>query len=137
MLGVSVKEMMKEALVKWRKQPSIIRVDKPTRIDRARRLGYKAKQGFVVVRVRIRKGGARKPRPKSGRRQKAMGVTKYTRGKSLKQIAQERVKKKYVNLLPLNSYLVWKDGKHAWFEVILIDPNQPTTKSKSVILPRA
>jgi large subunit ribosomal protein L15e len=136
-LGVSVKEMMKEALVKWRKQPSIIRVDKPTRIDRARRLGYKAKQGFVVARVRIRKGGARKPRPKSGRRQKAMGVTKYTRGKSLKQIAQERVKKKYVNLLPLNSYLVWQDGKHAWFEVILIDPNQPTIKSISVILPRA
>ncbi len=127
-LGISIKALMKESLIKWRKQPSIIRINKPTRIDRARRLGYKAKQGFVVVRVRIRKGGARKARPKSGRRQKAMGVNKYTRGKSLKQIAEERVKRKYVNLRPLNSYFLWGDGKHSWFEVLLIDPNQPSIK---------
>ncbi|MEM3745397.1 MAG: 50S ribosomal protein L15e, partial [Candidatus Bathyarchaeia archaeon] len=36
-----VKEIMRQRVVEWRKQPSIIRIDKPTRIDRARRLGYK------------------------------------------------------------------------------------------------
>ena len=30
--------------VQWRKQNAIIRIDKPSRIQRARRLGYKAKQ---------------------------------------------------------------------------------------------
>jgi large subunit ribosomal protein L15e len=128
-LGASIKDLMKEALVKWRKQPSVIRVTKPTRIDKARRLGYKAKPGFIVVRVRIRKGGARKARPRSGRRPKAMGVTKYTRAKSLRKIAQERAARKYVNLTPLNSYFVWEDGKHAWFEVLMVDPNHPTVKS--------
>jgi len=50
-------QVMKMRLIKWRRQPSIVRVEKPTRLDRARALGYKAKQGFVVVRVRVRKVG--------------------------------------------------------------------------------
>lgn len=138
MLGVSVKEWMKETLIKWRKQPSVIRVMKPTRIDKARRLGYKAKPGFIVVRVRVRKGGARKPRPRSGRRPKALGVTKYTREKSLREIAQERATRKYVNLIPLNTYFIWEDGKHAWFEVLMVDPNHPSIKSdKSQPVPEA
>lgn len=34
----------------YRQLPSIHRASKPTRPDKARRLGYKAKQGFVVYR---------------------------------------------------------------------------------------
>lgn len=34
----------------YRQLPSIHRATKPTRPDKARRLGYKAKQGFVVYR---------------------------------------------------------------------------------------
>ncbi|MEM4649883.1 MAG: 50S ribosomal protein L15e, partial [Candidatus Bathyarchaeia archaeon] len=82
-----VKNLMRELLVKWRREPSVVRIEKPTRLDKARKLGYKAKQGFIIVRVKVRRGGARKPRPRSGRRQKAMGVKKYTRAKSLKKIA--------------------------------------------------
>jgi len=106
-----------------------VRIDKPTRIDRARRLGYKAKKGFVMVRVRVRRGGRRKPRPKMGRRQKRMGVKKYTPAKSIKLIGEERVARKYPNLEVLNSYWVWEDGVSKWFEVILVDPSSPSIKS--------
>ena len=124
-----VRDIMRERTIIWRRQPVIVRIDKPTRIDRARRLGYKAKKGFVVVRVRVRRGGRRKPRPKMGRRQKRMGVSKYTPSKSIKLIAEERVARKYPNLEVLNSYWVWEDGRSKWFEIILIDPNNPSIQS--------
>ena len=116
-----VKEVMKERVILWRKEPAISRVDKPTRIDRARRLGYKDKAGFVVARVRVRKSGLRKQRPKSGRRQKKMGVSKIKSTKSMRLIAEERAARKYPNLEVLNSYWVWQDGIYKWFEVILVD----------------
>ena len=121
-----VKSLMRKRVIVWRRQPTIVRVDKPTRIDRARRLGYKAKKGFVVVRVRVRRGGRRKPRPKMGRRQKRMGVSKYTPAKSIKLIGEERVARKYPNLEVLSSYWVWEDGVSKWYEVILVDPSSPS-----------
>jgi len=124
-----LRDLMRERAISWRRQPVIVRIEKPTRIDRARRLGYKAKKGFVVVRVRIRRGGRRKPRPKMGRRQKRMGVSKYTPAKSIKLIAEERVARKYPNLEVLNSYWVWEDGVSKWYEVILVDPNSPSIKT--------
>jgi len=124
-----VQNLMRQRVIQWRRQPVINRIEKPTRIDRARRLGYKAKKGFVVVRVRVRRGGRRKPRPKMGRRQKRMGVKKYTAAKSIKLIGEERVARKYPNLEVLNSYWVWQDGVSKWFEVILVDPNHPSIKS--------
>lgn len=128
-----VKELMKKRVIRWRRQPSIVRIEKPTRLDRARRLGYKAKKGFVVVRVRVRRGGRRKPRPRMGRRQKRMGVSKYTPAKSLKLIAEERVARKYPNLEVLNSYWVWEDGTSKWFEVIFVDPHHPSVKSDKTL----
>ncbi len=124
-----VRTLMRKRVIVWRRQPTIVRVDKPTRIDRARRLGYKAKKGFVVVRVRVRRGGRRKPRPKMGRRPKRMGVSKYTPAKSIKLIGEERVARKYPNLEVLSSYWVWEDGRSKWYEVILVDPNSPSIKS--------
>ena len=124
-----VQNLMRQRVIQWRRQPVINRIEKPTRIDRARRLGYKAKKGFVVVRVRVRRGGRRKPRPKMGRRQKRMGVKKYTAAKSIQLIGEERVARKYPNLEVLNSYWVWEDGVSKWYEVILVDPNHPSIKS--------
>ena len=123
------KEVMRQAAIEWRRDRVICRIETPTRLDRARRIGYRAKQGFVVVRVKIRKGGARKARPVSGRRQRAMGVAKYTRAKNLKQIAQERVAKRFPNLKVLNSYWVWQDGRNTWFETVLFDPHHPAARS--------
>jgi len=116
-----VGEIMRERVIVWRRQPAIYRIDKPTRIDRARRLGYKDKPGYVVVRVRVRRGGLRKPRPRAGRRQKRMGVRKYKPAKSLRLIAEERAARKFPNLEVLNSYWVWEDGRYKWFEVIMVD----------------
>jgi len=115
--------------IEYRKGRSIQRVEKPTKIYRARELGYKAKQGYVVVRARIRKGGMHKTRPKRGRKPRAMGVSKYTTGKSLQWIAEERVQRKYPNLEVLNSYKIYSDGKSWYYEVILVDPSHPVIKS--------
>jgi large subunit ribosomal protein L15e len=128
-----VGELARERLVEWRRQPVINRIEKPTRLDRARRLGYKAKQGFVMVRVRVRRGGLRKVRPKAGRRPKRMGVKKFKPAKSLKLIAEERVARKFPNLEVLNSYWVGEDGRSKWFEVIMVDPSHPVIKADKSI----
>jgi len=128
-----VKELMRQRAIEWRKQPTIFRIERPTRLDRARNLGYKAKQGFVIARVRVRRAGMRKTRPKSGRRPKRIGVTKYKLAKNMRLIAEERAARKFPNLEVLNSYWVWEDGRFKWFEVIMVDPNHPVIKSdKSV-----
>ncbi|MEM1563196.1 MAG: 50S ribosomal protein L15e [Candidatus Bathyarchaeia archaeon] len=124
-----VEELMRQRLIEWRKEPAIVRVEKPTRLDRARKLGYKAKQGFIIVRVRVRRGGLRKQRPRSGRRPKRMGVRKYKPAKSLKLIAEERAARKFPNLEVLNSYWVGEDGRFKWFEVIMVDPHHPAIKA--------
>ena len=120
-----VEELNRQRLVQWRKQPVTLRIEHPTRLDRARKLGYKAKQGFVVARTKVRRGGMRKQRPRAGRRPKRMGVAKFKPAKSLKLIAEERTAKHFPNLEVLNSYWVGEDGKHKWFEVILLDPKAP------------
>ncbi|MGQ9624915.1 MAG: 50S ribosomal protein L15e [Candidatus Bathycorpusculaceae bacterium] len=124
-----VDELMRQRLIEWRKQPAICRIEKPTRLDRARKLGYKAKQGFVIVRVHVRRGGLRKQRPKAGRRPKRMGVKKFKPAKSLRLIAEERAARKFPNLQVLNSYWVGEDGRSKWFEILMVDPNHPAIKA--------
>ncbi|KAK8825960.1 hypothetical protein WA556_003691, partial [Blastocystis sp. ATCC 50177/Nand II] len=48
----------------YRQLPKVCRVTHPTRPDKARKLGMKAKQGYVVYRVAIRRGGRKRPNPK-------------------------------------------------------------------------
>jgi large subunit ribosomal protein L15e len=120
-------ELLRERPIQWRREPSILRIDKPTRIDRARSLGYKAKKGFVVVRIKLLRGGRQRPLIKKGRRSKHRRRQKIV-GKSYQWIAEERVARKFKNLEVLNSYQVAKDGKYYWFEVILVDPNHPAIK---------
>ncbi|MHA1835758.1 MAG: 50S ribosomal protein L15e, partial [Candidatus Odinarchaeia archaeon] len=104
------KELMKERLIKWRREPAVVRINKPTRLDRARKIGYKAKQGYIVVRVRVRRGSLRRERPKMGRKPRKMGFKKLTPGKNLQWIAEERAARKYPNMEVLNSYWVAEDG---------------------------
>ncbi len=121
-------ELWRERLIKWRREPSTIRLEKPTRIDRARSLGYKAKQGFIVVRQRVMRGGHRRPQIKKGRRSKHSRRALIL-GKSYQQIAEERASKHYPNCEVLNSYWVAKDGKYYWYEVILVDKAHPAILS--------
>ncbi len=113
----------------WREQGAIERIERPTRLDKARELGYKAKQGIVVVRVSVRKGGARKQRFKAGRRSKRQGVNRIGRRKSIQRIAEERASRKHPNLRVLNSYWVGEDGSQKWHEIILVDPEHPAIQN--------
>ena len=113
----------------WREEGAVVRIDRPTRLDKARSQGYKAKQGVVMARVSVRKGGARKERFEKGRRSKRQGVTRITRRKNLQRVAEERAARTYPNLRVLNSYSVGQDGRQKWHEVILVDPNHPAIEN--------
>ncbi|MEM2932952.1 MAG: 50S ribosomal protein L15e [Candidatus Pacearchaeota archaeon] len=114
-------------LVDFRREPAVLLLKKPTRIDKARRLGYKAKQGIYVARVRVKRGGHKRPRPKSGRKSGKLTIRK-TLGMNYRWIAEQRASKK-TGLEVLNSYYLAKDGKYYWYEVILIDPNASEIKA--------
>jgi len=121
------KKVLRERMISWRKGNTVVKVEKPLRIDRARSLGYKAKKGFIVVRVRIKRGGRKRPLRRKGRRSKRQ-TTHKTLKMNYKWVAESRAARKFRNLEVLNSYNIGKDGIHYFFEVILIDKNRPEIK---------
>lgn len=72
------------------------RISRPSRPDKARRLGYKAKQGFVIYRIRVRRGNRKKPVSKGATFGKPVhhGVNHLKYQRSLKSTAEERVGRK-------------------------------------------
>lgn len=116
-------------LIEWRAGDSFVRVEKPLRLDRARALGYKAKQGVVMVRARVRRGGLNKVRPVQGRVPSKMGVNKITMRQNIQAIAEIRASKHFPNMEVLNSYWVGEDGKNLYYEVIMVDPYHPVIRS--------
>ena len=126
------KKTLRERMITWRKSGVFTKVDKPLRIDRARALGYKNKKGFVIIRIRIKRGGHKRPRPNKGRRSKRLH-TRKTLKMSYKWIAEQRVARKYKNLEVLNSYQIGKDGVHYFYEVICVDPSKPEIKNDKTI----
>ena len=119
----------RDRMAQWRRDPVINRIEKPTRLDAARRMGYKAKPGVIMVRTRVRRGGLRKSKINMKRKPSKMGMLKITMAKSTKRIAEERVARKFPNLEVLNSYWVGEDGKNKFFEVILLDPSHPVIQA--------
>ena len=116
---------LKSKAIAWRAEPTIHRIERPRRLDRARRLGYKAKQGIVVVRTRVSRGGMRKQRPVAGRRPKHLGVVHIKQGINMRKVAERRVSEKFPNLEVMGSYYLHKDGMNIWYEVILADTAHP------------
>lgn len=109
----------------YRQLPVIHRCNRPSRPEKARKLGYKAKQGYVVYRVRIRRGG-RKKQVRKGivhGKPKSAGVVGLKAKKSLRVVAEERVGRRLGNLRVLNSYWVGQDATFKFYEVILVDPS--------------
>ncbi|KAJ9191731.1 hypothetical protein DTO164E3_8694 [Paecilomyces variotii] len=102
----------------------IHRASRPSRPDKARRLGYKAKQGYVIYRVRVRRGGRKRPVPKGATYGKPtnQGVNQLKYQRSLKSTAEERVGRHAANLRVLNSYWINQDSTYKYYEVILVDP---------------
>lgn len=107
----------------YRQHPSIVRATRPTRPDKARRLGYKAKQGYVIYRVRVRRGGRKRPVPKGIVYGKPtnQGVTQLKFQRSKRSIAEERAGRKLGGLKVLNSYWINEDSTYKYYEVILVD----------------
>jgi len=108
----------------YRQLNVIHRASRPSRPDKARRLGYKAKQGYVIYRIRVRRGGRKRPVPKGAvyGKPKHMGINQLKFERSLRSVAEERVGRKCGNLRVLNSYWVNQDSTYKYYEVILVDP---------------
>ena len=124
-----LKDLNRARRVEWRREENFCRIERPTRLDRARNAGYKAKQGYVLVRGRVRKGSFQKRQIKAGRRAKRKGILAITVGKSLQRMAEERAQKRFPNLEVLNSYWVGADGQNEWYEIILVDPHHPVIQA--------
>jgi len=129
----------------------IHRASRPSRPDKARRLGYKAKQGYVIYRVRVRRGNRKKPVPKGklhpscaffGSKcspgatygkpvRQGVNHLKFQRG--LRSVAEERVGRRCGNLRVLNSYWVNQDGVYKYYEVILVDPSHKAVRAYVIL----
>ncbi|KAK1237729.1 hypothetical protein MKX07_003565 [Trichoderma sp. CBMAI-0711] len=109
----------------YRQLNVIHRASRPSRPDKARRLGYKAKQGYVIYRVRVRRGGRKRPAPKGATYGKPtnQGINQLKYQRSLKATAEERVGRRCANLRVLNSYWINQDSTYKYYEVILVDPS--------------
>merc|ERR1712093_507665 len=110
------------------------RASRPSRPDKARRLGYKAKQGYVIYRVRVRRGGRKRPVPKGATYGKTtnQGVNQLKYQRSLKSTAEERVGRRCANLRVLSSYWINQDSTYKYFEVILVDPQHKHRESRGL-----
>ncbi len=124
-----MQEYYKERVINWRKLPSVVRIARPNRPDRAKSLGYKAKQGVVIALVRLKKGGRNRPDTIRGRKPKKRGLRLFSPKKSRQWIAEERAARRYPNLEALNSYEVADDGQYYWFDVIMVDKHHPAILS--------
>jgi len=117
-------ETLRKRMTEWRASEVITRVENPLRLDRAHALGYKAKKGIFIVRVRVNRGGHKKTRPAKGRRSKRM-TPRMTLKLNYKTIAERKAARKFANCEVVNSYWIGKDGVHYFFEVILADRDSP------------
>lgn len=124
------REMLQSRMIQWRAGNSVVKVERPLRIDRARSLGYKAKKGIIVLRSRVLRGGRKRTRHKHGRKSRKQYVRKILK-MNYKWVSEIRCEKKYPNLEVLNSYPIGKDGKYYFFEVIMVDPTRNEIKNDS------
>lgn len=119
---------LKQRITVWRRQSPVERIQKPTNVARARELGYKAKQGVVMARVRVGRGLSHRRKIKAGRKPSKEGRY-YAFRKSLQAVAEERAAARFSNCEVLNSYYVGEDGDYKFFEVVLLDATHPSVLS--------
>ncbi|RWW10095.1 hypothetical protein GW17_00026382 [Ensete ventricosum] len=98
----------------YRQLPSIVRVTRPTRPDKARRLGYKAKQGYVIYRVRVRRGGRKRPVPKGivYGKPKHQGITQLKFQRNKRSVAEERAGRNAIRNDPRINWICKGVHKH-------------------------
>ncbi len=125
-------ELVRTRLIDWRKETTPLRIEHPTDLISAKRLGYKSKKGFILSRVRVPRGQKQRPSIRHGRRSAHMRQRLVLK-KSYQIVAEQRANKAYPNLEILNSYKVGQDGLHYWYEIILVDPKSPQINADSAL----
>jgi large subunit ribosomal protein L15e len=115
----------------YRQLPKIYKCTRPTRTDKAHRLGYKAKQGYSIYRVAVRRGGRKRPNYKGivYGKPKNQGITQLKFVRNLRSVAEERVGARCTNMRVLNSYWVNQDATFKYYEVILVDPQHTVIRN--------
>ncbi|VDP28694.1 unnamed protein product, partial [Soboliphyme baturini] len=80
--------------------------------------------GYVIYRVRVRRGGHKRPVTKGQTygKPKSHGVNQLKLAKSLRAVAEQRAGRRCGALRVLNSYWVGQDSTYKFFEVIMVDP---------------
>merc|ERR1719183_930300 len=119
----------------FRQLPVIIKCQRPSRPDKARKLGFKRAQGYVIYRIRIRRGGRKRLVRKGIVHGKPVkqGIRKLKKERTHKSTAEERVGRKCSNLRVLNSYWVGQDAAYKFYEVIMVDPSHKNIRRDSQI----
>jgi len=112
----------------YRQGKKIMKVARPTRTDKAHKLGYKAKQGYSIVRCAVRRGGRKRNLNRGSKgitfgKPKNQGVNQLKFVRNLRSVAEERAGRVCGNMRVLNSYWVNQDATFKYYEVILVDPN--------------
>ena len=116
--------IIKQNSLKWRSEPVTVRIERPSRLDRARALGYKPKPGIILVRQRVDRGGRMRKKIRKGRRTRHMRRLKIL-DMNYQTVAEQRAAKQFTNCEVLNSYYAGEDGAHYWYEVILVERAHP------------
>lgn len=85
----------------YRQLTRLHRAPRPSRPDKARRLGYRAKQGFLIYRISVRRGGRKRPVHKGCTygKPKSHGVNELKPYRNLQSVAEVRLNKKKPNAL--------------------------------------
>merc|ERR1711871_892905 len=114
----------------YRQLATIHKASKPSRLDKARAVGFKAKQGYAVYRVRIRRGGRKRAVGKGIVYGKPVhgGIRKLKKARSHRSVAEEKIGRRCSNMRVLNSYWVGQDAVCKFFEVIVVDPAHTAIK---------
>merc|ERR1719495_2116140 len=108
----------------YRQLTKVHRAPRPSRPDKARRLGYKAKQGYVIYRISMRRGGTKRPVAKGcpyGKPKTSGPVNQQKPERNLQNLAEERVGRRLKGLRVLSSYWVGQDSTYKYYEVIMLD----------------
>jgi large subunit ribosomal protein L15e len=117
----------KERLKEWRTK-TVQPVAKPTNLSRARSLGYKAKEGYKLAIVKIKRGRRHRKHPDGGRKP-GKNYRFTSRDVSLQTIAELKAARKF-GMEAMNSYFVGSDGVFKFFEVILLDKSLSAAKGR-------
>ncbi|KAF8359699.1 hypothetical protein PRIPAC_94694, partial [Pristionchus pacificus] len=117
----------------YRQLTAVHRVNRPARPEKARHHGFRSKQGFVVYRVRVRRGGRKWPviKGQTYGKPKTHGVNELKNVRSHQGVAEGRVGKRCGAHRVLSSYWIAEDSTYKFYEVVLIDPQHKAIRTNA------